>query len=1128
MSNEEKMEIQRLPMLPPLAHKTMGEPNGGQWQASNSQVQLLSEVYKSIQVTFNQLYSTQATPDMLAQGMEFAGGMLLDIALVPPGEQAAYRAHAQDLRKSWFGLFSALLLQPDREDILREDYDMNAVLADETQPPFLRALAKSCGEQHPPVTRFTLYSWRLDDPDVEEWIPVAFSHSRMVTGICPAAQIRGRLKDAPPWYEFSSALGIGAFGDPAPTLSRPAYQARALAVYRCLGAFHKTCADPAMGEAVRESMLKLRSEIIPLEKVAVNRELLDLTETDEDASDAGEALTLLRSWVTDDLYLMRKSGEQDDFAGAIGRYRIEGDEEHYMLLPLGSGFAASWWNYLQTEEGAAAIGPGIGALERFLLEQMRVRFLPDEEGGAYQLTLSFEGKTYVKCYQGSHVVDTGHIVPVISVWPDTADDTGRWKRYYLYAAQLDQPEEPPLPLSFHAVLPEGTLASPDPNVLRSSFACADQAALSGVFPLFALVTQKKGNRRAEAGMVLPRPRDVLRHAKPQQPRCIGLDFGTSNTMAYYQDLMRRPGGTGEITAIDTAAAPRPLRLRDNLLKVTGFYQQAVEVVDPLNFLSLSADAAYEILPSMIYQHVERLDGEGIERAFLRSNIPFFQNVATIHDTVLDSLQMDLKWGDLKLMRDRASAYLEQMTMMYLFSSYRHDGRGNIHWCFSYPRSMNEARRLQFTRSLKNILDGFAAMDESAFAYTIRTYFESEALGSFITSDSMVLKMAEQHFTRVSPEAGFLCIDIGGGTVDLSLWQGENLSAEASLSDVAGNFVLCQTVTRNAQTGGMPRLELFRQLMDNSADPYVSWLHEKLRQLARWPEGGAAARDEESRRLISKWALFVEHVVAAMGQHAQSNAVIGPLQSYFFMIELYMMLLFHFSGMLLGQALRAGSFEAVDRLPFSIVLSGNGSKMLELIRFPLADSSRNRMDERLRFVFLKGCEATLGEPAPLAVHQIIPPIMAKHEVAYGLSQKSGDPGIPPAGPTSSPEASPARQVLDWTESNAISREGRGMVCAYLNDFWQALYEAHLHSPLLTLYDRNDAQSFLSFVRAVYPRQMVGVPTGEEALARLAVWTQEQIWGLKADASGDRPNTLTGVLARVINTLLMQSDSQDAFS
>ena len=315
-------------------------------------------------------------------------------------------------------------------------------------------------------------------------------------------------------------------------------------------------------------------------------------------------------------------------------------------------------------------------------------------------------------------------LPVLEIWPNFR--TPDWKVYYTYFNKAQQD-------TFY-VDPFLTDGRPeDVKITKTS-----------AFPE-AMICKYKDPKAAnpeDAGFLFIKapPVTVPDGAKTWN---VGIDFGTSSTTVYRTEL---PDG----------GPSAPVTLRDRLLQITDSGDLRSLVQD--DFLSNQGEETP--LFSLFQENSIGIPPDDSIKPLLDGRI-YFVDDPTLPENVISNL----KWSDDPVDRKRTQAYLEQICLQSAAEAAA-DGVSKINWRFSYPIAFSAGDRADF-----EITCTAAANDVS------ETGFQTEGVN--LETESVVTgRFFGGKFGGFAD--GAVCIDIGGETSDISIWQNNTLCWQTSI------------------------------------------------------------------------------------------------------------------------------------------------------------------------------------------------------------------------------------------------------------------------------------------------------------------------------------------------------------
>ncbi|GHU82408.1 hypothetical protein FACS1894196_0680 [Clostridia bacterium] len=671
----------------------------------------LGVIKDALQITAPVPPEVYAVPDMLRQNMDFGRRLLEDAAEV-----------SCSALSEWLGTLCAIALAGD--EVMREDVPLYTVdpetkrhvsiASDSGKPYFLRALAKNLSERREPVEQITLFFHRTNNAAMPK-VPIAYSYAGMNVFLCPAARISEDISShAKPWCGAVSdgrekrwMLGALRWDGAAlridERLGKSVTKAEMNALYagmQALVAPESAVRADLKAQIVAKILPLLKGEHTPeLKAASLRTDLLPELEATGAVAEVNAVDTMVQSWFSEHLCIFERQDldeetakivwpaeprKEGSFAHCYGEYVVrdtEGRSSKYeALLPLNGLFA----------EHLCALGPEEAEMA---LRALEVRIIREEARenvpGSYLAELVWGGKVHRKQYPAAQVVGKTDIEKVVMpetvIWPPLEDTTGKWKDYYLYYAygangSLKDLSMRVLETDGAAVIERRSDPKANRNLTtvgRRSFVvrCAG-------FPKFIAVYD--GGR--QIGLLLAKPKGVVPGAdQGGDVRTIGLDFGTSNSVAYFRNFKDE--------------RPRPFYLKSEVLAVAGVHDRDDAKRLTLDFVNIE-ELKSEIYPSLLHVHG---GNEHTFSPFELTNVLFAQKINLLGRE--RNIHSNLKLSSDASVVAKIRALLKQVIMMYTWRSYC-DGCSAISWLFSYPKSFSANQIDDFKTNIQSIMNDF--------------------------------------------------------------------------------------------------------------------------------------------------------------------------------------------------------------------------------------------------------------------------------------------------------------------------------------------------------------------------------------------------------------------------------------
>jgi len=647
----------------------------------------------------------------------------------------------------------------------------------------------------------------------------------------------------------------------------------------------------------------------------------------------------------DEPYRMME-GRNQYFSHCHGSYAIKDDKGNEMrtaLLPLRKNFVTS-----------QGFDSATGAVRKELTSDLDSTFWMEyvEEGGnrSIRANFKFNGQLLPKIYTEDKWLDFDEdsddmFVPPIAVWPNKVDPAGSWKPYYVFE-RVDV-RNVRKELSFSVV-------SSNSDQTKSSSVFEDEGAKYKItktlgFPYFLYGT--KGAN--DVGVLIAKPAGALPKLRTKQI-FLGIDFGTTNTTA----CIAEQSSSGSIVE------QKPVSFGPSASLIVTNYQEALLPV-LLYFVAMadkSNDVNTDKMSRASFMTILRTHGGDKELSRLEpvwdAGI-LFEDMSAISGRT-ENAHTDLKWGITPQERGLARAFVTHYTLMCIWNALE-SGAGNVYLRYSYASSLNNLSDYE-TTVLKGaavnamnqafgtnnpqlngkISDGLPTIDNcDYFEFTS----ENHAAGLYFRKNLDLRQMT-------SLCKGFVIVDIGGGSTDISFWQAEK-GTEAARAETSLAFAGNKMFANNVQALGIEKIT--RQLglhVDNTAvtdGSYITKFISALQMTYNEGRGNVPRHQAELSR--------------------SDNKESDPLKTLIKMIEFNMAALVAFTGFMMKDLIDDGVY-IMPSGGMDIVLCGNGSK--------LKDWTNSNFENILRTVFRRS--ANLADSAKVSFILADNP---KNVVAYGL-------------------------------------------------------------------------------------------------------------------------------------------------
>ncbi len=431
-------------------------------------------------------------------------------------------------------------------------------------------------------------------------------------------------------------------------------------------------------------------------------------------------------------------------------------------------------------------------------------------------------------------------VPILEVWPNFRTPT--WKAYFSYMKMTQGKSFRAEPLVIEGEKRSRSLKNKDGKITteinRTDF-------FPEVFVCQTELSEGGSLHQINAGILLvSKPLSVDQTEGSIE---FGIDFGTTNTHVYSYT----PG-----------AVPRPVTLASRTIGIT----QSGSDRQFLYADFLPADSFPTPFLSFYHDHKRLETSKGV---LVDGHIYF---VASENVPIVDGLETDLKWSDEPRMRQFSELFLEQVCLQCSAEAVANN-RSSINWHFSYPTAFSGYDLESFERIWSNITKGCL---QSTGVQTGRPQKMAESVASarFFAEHPEIL-------IRAPFNEGTVCIDIGGGTSDISVWQENRLIWQISLR-FAGRDILFDYLYRDPSVlkllGYQEKGSVFNFAAQNQRVRFNAALDTWLRSQAEtdgsdkiFKELVQVSAKPEMKELIRFIAVGLSGLVFYIGQVLQSLA-----------------------------------------------------------------------------------------------------------------------------------------------------------------------------------------------------------------------------------------------------------------
>ena len=407
------------------------------------------------------------------------------------------------------------------------------------------------------------------------------------------------------------------------------------------------------------------------------------------------------------------------------------DKQTSVILPI----RQKWLEWLTAEE---------------LSKRLTFSSQGDDVDVFFTLPLCGGDLTVYHRYSQHDIQDCGSQLPVSKLWPFL--NAPGWRVYFAYYDNGGEENvylEPFVP---------GERAKPKPiPVIPPSREHRAEVSKVTMYPEAMLATFKG----KEAGLILLQP--PVRSLPSGQQWKVGIDFGTTGTAIFSASSM-----TGE---------GHPLQFKPRLQSVTN--EKDFEPLTYRRFMPSLTEDGGSLLSIFHDFSSQEPEQPNMIQPLLEGRVCFIQDVEAFKASDR-GISTNMKWGN-DLDRARGRAFLEQLTLQVAAEAAA-EGAQSISWRFSFPTAFSEKELSAFETIWQDIVERCAqqtgitpAAGQQGILYKRK-------------NESVATAHAFQKTDKAGPHAGAIFVDIGGGTTDIAIWQGNKKALSQASFRFAGRDI----------------------------------------------------------------------------------------------------------------------------------------------------------------------------------------------------------------------------------------------------------------------------------------------------------------------------------------------------
>lgn len=530
-------------------------------------------------------------------------------------------------------------------------------------------------------------------------------------------------------------------------------------------------------------------------------------------------------------------------------------------------------------------------------------------------------------------------MPVVSIWPNFKLNGKNWKAYYSYFDTREQDTFYVKPF-WHD---DECLNRP---IKRQGIYDRVEIVRGTSFPeayiCYGEDEKASGKEAIAIGLILLKPAELVNISQSNKVCRIGVDFGTTNTIAYM--------------AIEDGV-PDLIRFENRMRYVTqdnnnGFNEVGIDELRR-NFMTVTEqpnDKTTSIM-TMFHTHDDSFDGD-INKTLFRGNIYCLEDSLNFaHDknqnSFVENIHTNMKWESQNGTYN-SEGFIKQLCQQCLAEA-AVKGASAIEWRYSYPKAFSVQDIESYKQIWNTVYQEIKEISDITCVNKPKEFSESVTMAEYFV-DSM----------KATVGRGIVCLDIGGGSTDIAIWEGANAKTRAHASirfagrDILSNYLYSK-----------------RELLNNfkTNDLKFNKQIEMLKSITN--------KNEFVLQLDALLKYNEDTIFANLNALSKVPAVNHMIRNMAFSIAG----IFYYVGMMVGYLRKNNEYDEKEELP-SCYIGGNGSKLLNWVHKGSFDK-----DARINNVFacalMDGIDVVESNADFEENFDIIKTELPKQEVAYGL-------------------------------------------------------------------------------------------------------------------------------------------------
>jgi len=380
-----------------------------------------------------------------------------------------------------------------------------------------------------------------------------------------------------------------------------------------------------------------------------------------------------------------------------------------------------------------------------------------------KISLARQEHVFEKKYTGNNVkTQTETAFPYISIWPYVkvtlpGSNDNIWKNYSVFRTVSKN--------SFITEILCDTPAESDTysleRVSSRDLGSSEFISLKDI-PTHIKLYDKNGNMQNYCGAILL-SEPAERNVNPNSDCTVSFDFGTTSSTAYY-----KIGTGGERFPIfgtqfwNKHNANGKNEMKEGEPQDSGLFVAVKPLHLPNHGKNYFMPDTYlkRFSYASIYEVLSTNVPDAAITTFTHGHIPFDYAADPSRGNVITEVYNNLKWSEKNEVKGATKRYLYQFLLQVLYSLTR-DQIGSANFKFSYPTALSKILLSGYKNNINSILRELEQSTGIKLSLDMERAFYSESI------------VSAKHFQIKHQTGTIACVDIGGGTTDISIWKHKN-------------------------------------------------------------------------------------------------------------------------------------------------------------------------------------------------------------------------------------------------------------------------------------------------------------------------------------------------------------------